>query len=803
MDHDSFQKTAGFFGFDTTRLEKLIISKEDWLLERLTAYVIERGFGKYVPPLIESWRLAVAGVSESILIGIRELVPDFELGPDDDYTKDPVSRFAMLEAHRHRERGISLNMFLGLLTYFKQIFLDLVQEAAFEPAYERCCSRAIERLFDRMVIAISVEWAQYDKGRMIEDLQANNRLMTNEKNKYLSIFESHPHLVFILDHDHRIDNMNHAAARLFHKAKLPGSQYYRVVTQGGATVPLLRVAQDAQAGGSVEKVACKDLFPWLTGELTEFSGSSDLMRDFEKKVDGEEGPQYYNVKLSRTIDAGKELRGIILVIEDITAKIMVSEELRQAKDRAERANRAKSVFLANISHELRTPLNAILGFAGLMKKSQETTPDQATHLEIISSSGENLLNLINNVLDISKIEAGHMVREDVDIDLKRFLDDLTALMSIKVSEKGLTLDTVLVPDLPGYIAVDSGKLRQVLTNLIANAVKYTENGGIRLSVKVLESDGSGRTRLHFEVADTGKGISKEDQSIIFDPFQQIGDQPSSEAGTGLGLAICKQYTALMDGCIGVRSEPGKGSVFFVDIPVKVLATSQKRPSTRCERIVGLEPGQRGYRILIAEDQIENRLLLRTLLAPFGFELYEAGDGQEAVALFEQHHPDFVWMDIRMPVMSGLEATRHIRGLKTGRDAKIVALTAHALEEERMGILAAGCDAVIRKPYRDTEIYLTLADHLGVRFLYEMDTTPAERPSVKAPVQEKIQQIPPPLVENLQKAVVLLDKNQCAEAIDKIRDHDPLLGDHFHHMVENLQYREILAALDPLAGGEQR
>ncbi|RPJ81292.1 MAG: diguanylate cyclase, partial [Deltaproteobacteria bacterium] len=217
-----------FSGYDTADLHRLISTHEDWLLQRLTTYVIERGFGKYVPPLIESWRLAIAGVSESILIGLKDLFPEFEIGPDDDYAGDPVSRFAILEAHRHRERGITLKMFMGLLIYFRQIFVDLIQYAEFELGYERYSKKIIERLFDRMLLALSMEWTKYDQNKLIEDLQANNRLMTNEKNKYLSIFESHPHLVFILDNENRIDNMNHSAATLFYNAKLPGSQYYRV-----------------------------------------------------------------------------------------------------------------------------------------------------------------------------------------------------------------------------------------------------------------------------------------------------------------------------------------------------------------------------------------------------------------------------------------------------------------------------------------------------------------------------------------------------------------------------------------------
>ena len=434
-----------------------------------------------------------------------------------------------------------------------------------------------------------------------------------------------------------------------------------------------------------------------------------------------------------------------------------AQELSVANDRLQELDRLKSEFLANMSHELRTPLNAILGFAQLLGRGRTLSPEQRQSVQVISGSGEHLLAMINDILDMSKIEAGRVTLDATDFDLHQTLTSVEAMMRVRAEAKGLRL-MVECDQVPRYVRSDQRKLRQVLINLLSNAIKFTHNGDIVLRVEHVAARDDGATgtdTLHFEVIDSGVGIAADEIDALFEPFAQTRSGREAQQGTGLGLPISRKFVQMMGGELTVSSEVGTGSTFTFDVQLERADQATVTADQTPRRVVGLAPDQPPYRILVVDDQAENRLLVRELLGAVGFEVDEAADGQEAIDRHATWRPHLILMDMRMPGMDGYEATQRIKATAEGQATVIVALTASAFDEDRTLTLSAGCDDYVRKPFRESDLLAALARCLGVRYVYADDkATPqqsADQPPDGSQLAAAIASLPSHWVADLHSA----------------------------------------------------
>ncbi|MCX8085803.1 MAG: ATP-binding protein [Rhodocyclaceae bacterium] len=460
-------------------------------------------------------------------------------------------------------------------------------------------------------------------------------------------------------------------------------------------------------------------------------------------------------------------------------------ELEKTRDAAEAASRAKSMFLANMSHELRTPLNAILGFAQLMERDPRLPEDLRAKLATINRSGNYLLSLINDVLEISRIEAGRLTANIAPLNLHELLASLVEVMTVRARSKGLELKLERAADLPEGIASDAAKLRQILLNLLSNAVKFTPAGEVVLTARLLERKGDDIV-LEFAVRDTGVGMKAEELERIFTPFFQAEAGLRQIEGTGLGLAISRQYARLMGGEIYAESVPGAGSTFRLRLPATLAAAPVAAPQQG--RVRALAAGEPRYRILVAEDEPVNQELVRLLLEEVGFEVAAAADGREAVELFQRWRPHLVLMDMRMPIMDGFAATREIRALPSGEAVPIIAFTASAFEEERRAILAAGCTDVMTKPLEENRFFELIERHLGARFEREAPTAPT--PPTAAEPDYAV--LPAPTLAALSEAAARLDAEAVREIAQQLSFTHPEHARHILDLAAGYRFERIEA-----------
>jgi PAS domain S-box-containing protein len=474
-----------------------------------------------------------------------------------------------------------------------------------------------------------------------------------------------------------------------------------------------------------------------------------------------------------------------------------TRELEAARQSADAANRAKSAFLAHMSHEIRTPMNAIMGFSQLMQRDDTLAPQQRQHLDIINRSGEHLLALITDILEMSKIEAGRTTLNSTTFNLLALLEDLEVMFRMRTDAKKLTIAVEGLSAIPRYVEGDEGKLRQIFINLLGNAVKFTETGGIVLRIRTCREE-AGRVRLEAEVEDTGPGIPEDEQKDLFKPFQQTLNGRLMRAGTGLGLAICKEFVKVMGGEITVDSRPGKGSLFRFHILMGKgeVGFAGKNPESR--RVKRLKPGQPACRVLIADDEDLNGAFLSKLLGEVGFETRQVTNGKDAIEEFQAWRPHLILMDLQMPNMDGCEAARRIRAADGGTEVKIVSVSASAFEENRRQALEAGADDFLTKPFREVTLFDKIKRLLGVEYELSGGAKP-ERDEARAAGQSAVTAkavgaLPKAFIKRMREAVIQADYDKIMGLIDGIDRRRAPVAEGLRGLVERFEYNTLLGLL---------
>lgn len=531
-------------------------------------------------------------------------------------------------------------------------------------------------------------------------------------------------------------------------------------------------------------------------------GAIEAIRDITERKQTDDELQKYRENLEEIVHAR-------------TAELQkVTEEAQEARRAAETANKAKSVFLATMSHELRTPLNAVLGFSELMMRDPQLSVDQRGILETINRSGDHLLAIINDVLEMSKIEVGRTTLSKSSFNLHSLIDSVEDMFHILASQRGLKIIVLLDSEVPRYIKGDEAKLRQILINLLGNAVKFTAEGHITLRIKnddgaMAEGDGH-YLALRFEVEDTGPGISLKDLHTVFDAFCQTESGQFMKGGTGLGLTISRKFVQLMGGDIKVTSpiHNGHGACFAFVINVEPADQTEIAglQPVKQKRVTGLEQGHPRYRILLVDDKESNRQLLVKMLQPLGFELREAVNGRDAIDIWQAFKPHLIWMDLRMPVMDGYEAAKQIRATEAdlsnanspegthgpAQRTVIIAISASALEIQSAKDLPREFDDFLRKPFREAELFRLMQKHLDLRYTCEEPVSCNDEDNFDIPAG--LRKLPADLLLRLSDAVEVSDTEEIAAVLDEVADYDSSLAHIMRLKANNFEFDLILALI---------
>ncbi|PKL16732.1 MAG: hypothetical protein CVV49_14530 [Spirochaetae bacterium HGW-Spirochaetae-5] len=481
--------------------------------------------------------------------------------------------------------------------------------------------------------------------------------------------------------------------------------------------------------------------------------------------------------------------------KEIDIRKKIEDELLAAKLEAEHASSAKGTFLASMSHEIRTPLNAILGYSQILLRQKTLAPESRREIEIINSSGEHLLDLINEILDMSKIEAGKIEIINETFNLNMVMKQIENLFSAKTEKKGIDFIVETDDDIPDYIITDKSKLKQILINLTGNAVKFTDKGSVKVKVSISSDNPE---ILIFTVTDTGKGIEKEHLESIFAPFEQT-IEGRDRGGTGLGLSISRKYANLMGGDISLISKPGIGSSFTLSTPFKKSDVEIIDEIDSDRKDIGIQ-SRITPRILIVDDREVNRDILVRMLEPLGFEVNEASGGIEALTIIKSWKPDLVLLDLIMPDLDGREVIKVIKADPLLKNLKIIVITASVLDIAREEILNLGADAFIRKPFRGTVVLNEIRDTFGLEYIYdETSQNKIQTPLfVTGPELKKmLQLIPSEVREYLKNSLITGDLEEVNNSIKEISGIDPKLAKQIGFIIDDFEFNSMIEILNSI------
>jgi PAS domain S-box-containing protein len=502
-------------------------------------------------------------------------------------------------------------------------------------------------------------------------------------------------------------------------------------------------------------------------------------------------PVALSMSAAPLFDNNGEFQGIVRIFRDFSYE-------RELLDNIQRASRAKSMFLANMSHEIRTPMNAILGFSQILLKDPTLTATHRQHLDVIARSGDHLLSLIDDVLDMSRIDAGRTRLAPSSFNLRRMLTDLSSMFRLRAESKGLGFAVTVADGVPAVLLADEKRLRQILINLIGNAIKFTNTGSVRCSV-VARRETDVPLWLTVDVEDTGPGVPPSETERIFHPFEQT-EAGASAGGTGLGLAISREFARLMGGDITLDSKVGRGSRFRLEAPVAVGTSGEATPVALRRRVLGIRPGLGPFHILVADEQSESRLLLVEMLKAVGFGTREAASGEEAVTLATEWSPEAILMDLHKPDTEGLQAIRSLRAMVPRRHIPIIVMSASAFEDDRRQALDAGASDFVRKPIRESELLEKIRAVLDIEYVYFTDLPRQDAAPGGGPTDSGRLCLPARTVEQLRQAIDSADYDRIIAILDAMADTTPEAATELRTIVERFDYAGLLDRIE--ARGEE-